>query len=105
MDDFREKFIQSEITNGISYQNLIDSGLMLLKVFQANDWSRGARPPRAHNHAPRGVTSKNAAKGRWNFMCRARGAPDCARGERDPREEAAMITFLKSISLVTFGIK
>ena len=34
-------------------------------------------------------------------MCRARGAPDCARGERDPREDAAKVAFQKSISLVT----
>jgi len=34
-------------------------------------------------------------------MCGARGAPHCARGERDPREDAAMIACLKSISLVT----
>lgn len=43
--------------NGL-YQNLIAYGLLLLKMFQAEDWSRGARPPRAHNHAPRGVTRK-----------------------------------------------
>ena len=34
-------------------------------------------------------------------MYRARGAPDCARGERDPREDAAKVAFLKSISLET----
>ena len=47
-----------------------------------------------------GWSEKNAAEGRGNFLCRARGAPDCARGERDPREDAAKVAFLKSILLV-----
>ena len=85
-------------------KELIPTSYSLWTLFTedaANDWSRGARPPRAQHHAPRGVTRKNVAKGRWNFMCRARGAPDCARGERDPREDAAKVAFLKSISLET----
>ena len=53
------------------------------QVFQANDWSRGARPPRAHTHAPRGVTSKMRPK--------ASGIPCVGREAHPTAPEASAI--------------
>ncbi len=60
-------------------------------------WSRGARPPRVHQHAPpRAELKKNVAAGRWNFRHVGREAhPTAPEGRRAPRDHARRAQYFK----------
>ena len=61
-------------------------------------WSRGARPPRVHQHEPpRAELKKNAAAGRWNFRHVGREAhPTAPVGRRAPRDHARKAQYFKN---------
>ena len=60
-------------------------------------WSRGARPPRVHQHAPpRAELKKNVAAGRWNFRHVGREPhPMVPKGGRAPGAHARRAQYFK----------
>ena len=69
-------------------------------VFVAIDWSRGSRPPSgAQPSASRGEQKKMRPKAGGIYRIGREAHPSAPGGGRDPRDDAAKIAFLKSITL------
>ena len=82
------------------YQNQLAFGLLLQMVFVAIDWSRGSRPPSgAQPRASRGEQKKMRPKAGEIYRIGREAHPSAPGGGRDPRDDAAKIAFLKSITL------